>query len=331
MIIPIDLTGDPRRREVYDVFVRSRGVGRPWYQQSAYEEWLIEIEDAEPEERHEIYAALSEDGTLVGCAMLWFPDADNTDKLYSDIDVDPVARGQGYGGLLVDHVLSRARAEGRRHVLMEAKVPTLTDDPTMRFAAARGFHAVETEVVRHLSLPVSDSLLTELGAASRSPDYRVETYVDRVPDHLLPGVGELMSLLAVDAPSGDLAFEAESWTPERLARMYDREHAQGRRRVSAVALDRAGTVVAQSDLIAHSDPALRVIQEGTYVHRSHRGHRLGMAVKVANLQRLQAELPGRPRVVTMNAETNDHMVAINVALGFQIVELAPQLVCDLPD
>ena len=51
--------------------------------------------------------------------------------------------------------------------------------------------------------------------------------------------------------------------------------------------------------------------------------RLGMAVKLENLGRLQADHPERRRVVTGNDGTNSWMVSINEALGFRIVELCP--------
>ena len=55
----------------------------------------------------------------------------------------------------------------------------------------------------------------------------------------------------------------------------------------------------------------------TLVAKAHRGHRLGMLVKVLNLRRLQKDHPEVELVVTFNAVENDHMLAINVALGFR--------------
>ena len=55
----------------------------------------------------------------------------------------------------------------------------------------------------------------------------------------------------------------------------------------------------------------------------HRGHRLGTAVKVRNLQQLAAAGSGRVRVLTCNEQTNHHMVDINVRLGFEAVEVTP--------
>ena len=49
----------------------------------------------------------------------------------------------------------------------------------------------------------------------------------------------------------------------------------------------------------------------------HRGHRLGMRMKLANLVALDDADPTRERIYTWNADENEHMLAINVALGFR--------------
>ena len=72
-------------------------------------------------------------------------------------------------------------------------------------------------------------------------------------------------------------------------------------------------------------PSHDVWQWGTLVNRNHRGHRLGMAVKVRNLEQLAAASSGRVRVLTCNAETNRHMVDINVRLGFEAIEVCPMM------
>ena len=95
-------------------------------------------------------------------------------------------------------------------------------------------------------------------------------------------------------------------------------------RLTTVAVHRStGDVVAYTDLMLPSGAPGMAWQWGTLVHREHRGHRLGMAVKVENLRRLQADHPERRRVVTGNDDTNSWMVSINEDLGFRIVELCP--------
>jgi hypothetical protein len=55
----------------------------------------------------------------------------------------------------------------------------------------------------------------------------------------------------------------------------------------------------------------------TIVDATHRGHRLGMLVKAANLRALRDAVPAVERVITWNAASNTHMIAINEALGFR--------------
>jgi len=61
----------------------------------------------------------------------------------------------------------------------------------------------------------------------------------------------------------------------------------------------------------------RAYQWGTLVSPAHRGHRLGLAIKVANLRLLQRTHPQITTVVTYNADVNAHMVAVNERLGYR--------------
>ena len=54
-------------------------------------------------------------------------------------------------------------------------------------------------------------------------------------------------------------------------------------------------MVAYTDLAATEHEPERAYQWGTLVRPDHRGHRLGLAVKVANLRLLQESAPTSPR------------------------------------
>ena len=83
-----------------------------------------------------------------------------------------------------------------------------------------------------------------------------------------------------------------------------------------MALDADGVVVAYTDLATTVHEPGRAYQWGTLVRRDHRGHRLGVAVKVANLRLLERERPDVRRLTTYNAEVNAHMIGVNEAMGF---------------
>jgi hypothetical protein len=51
--------------------------------------------------------------------------------------------------------------------------------------------------------------------------------------------------------------------------------------------------------------------------REHRGHRLGMLLKIANIAHLDERYPGHPSITTFNAEENRHMLDVNESVGFE--------------
>ena len=57
----------------------------------------------------------------------------------------------------------------------------------------------------------------------------------------------------------------------------------------------------------------------TGVTRAHRGHRLGLLVKIAMVEWLRAAEPTLERIQTWNAESNRYMIAVNEALGYTIL------------
>jgi GNAT superfamily N-acetyltransferase len=129
----------------------------------------------------------------------------------------------------------------------------------------------------------------------------------------------LLGSLSTEAPTGDLDLEPEAITVEAHREAEEVVRRQGRSKYNTVALDRDGEVVAYSDLATTIHEPGRAYQWGTLVRRDHRGHRLGMAVKLANLRLLQQERPDIDRVITWNAESNTHMVQVNEQLGFRAV------------
>lgn len=262
---------------------------------------------------------------MVGAAEYILPLLDNTDKVYLEVHVAPQHRRLGIGSAVLSHLVDLAKVDGRSVLLGESNIPLDQREthPYVRFAEKNGFATASVELNRELKLPVSDEQLTawEQEAAPYHVDYQIETFVDDLPEHLLESYCYLSNQLALDAPTGDIDFEPEGMTPEVFRVRQAKAKEQGRTVFETLAVDRSGQAVAQSTLATSSDDPLRVSQWGTLVHRDHRGHRLGLAVKAANLRALQQAFPDRQKVRTSNSEHNDHMIAINVKMGFEPVEL----------
>ena len=72
-----------------------------------------------------------------------------------------------------------------------------------------------------------------------------------------------------------------------------------------------------TELGVPAEPDRPVSQNDTIVLKGHRGHRLGMLLKAANIRNLQSTAPGHPSIITFNAEENRHMLDVNEAVGFE--------------
>jgi GNAT superfamily N-acetyltransferase len=107
------------------------------------------------------------------------------------------------------------------------------------------------------------------------------------------------------------------WTVDRLLAAEQRHAAGLRTRLIAAAEHLpSGRLVGFTVLGVPADGARPVNQEDTLVVPGHRGRRLGMLLKAANLEHLHRVRPGHPAVVTDNAEENRPMLDVNEAMGF---------------
>jgi RimJ/RimL family protein N-acetyltransferase len=78
--------------------------------------------------------------------------------------------------------------------------------------------------------------------------------------------------------------------------------------------------------VAYTEASTCVVGDGfaeqgdTLVAPSHRGHRLGLRIKLANLDLLMRHNPDLRAVDTFNADDNRWMIAVNEAMGFRPIQ-----------
>ena len=260
---------------------------------------------------------------MAGELMLTAPLRDNLRTARVWIWVTPAHQRRGVGTELAAYAEQRMRELGRSVAQGQARIGADRDNGNLRFLTGLGWSLANTEIERRLPLPADLALVDRLAAeaAPHHAGYRIRTVVGPVPGDLAASYVELKNLIQVEMPSGDLDVEAGQETTAELAVQDQYLTDSGRTRVASYALDPAGAVVAYAVAAVSNDDHDHVDQWGTLVHPAHRGHRLGMAVKCAQLRTLSEGFPGKRFVTTTNAETNRHMVAINEALGFAVHEV----------
>jgi GNAT superfamily N-acetyltransferase/L-amino acid N-acyltransferase YncA len=279
------------------------------------------------------------DGVPVGTCSLLLPLRDNLDTAWIEVLVAAEHRRRGIGRRLLEAAekaaLERSRTvfkgaceeplavSGKGAEMLPAKSGTggmPMGLASTGFALASEYSLEQVETSSSLGLPVPESVLGRLEADARqhSGGYRLVTWDGYCPEELASSYAALRSRMSTDAPQAGLAGEAENWDTARVREEEETWRKSGvESLVSAVLHAGSGEMAGYTVLTYRQGRPRSVIQQDTLVSAAHRGHRLGMLIKVANLRSAQQRWPAARSVLTWNASENQHMLAINISLGFR--------------
>jgi GNAT superfamily N-acetyltransferase len=266
----------------------------------------------------ETWLATDDGGEPVGCYLLELPELDNT-KTGGLLPVVAVSRRRsGIGHALLRHAAARAARAGRTLL----RGDTGAESPGAAFARACGARQGLLDVRRLLDVPAMPAGYLRRIRESAEPaaaGYSLVSWQGPVPEAYLGQVAAINTAMA-DAPLSP-GEEPQYWDADRVAASDRRIIAQGIRQYSVAArCDASGELAALTQLGVDPEFPEWGFQEITAVTRPHRGHRLGLLVKVAMLEQLAAREPQITRIITDNTDTNEHMIAINAELGYQIMD-----------
>ncbi|PZG13808.1 GNAT family N-acetyltransferase [Micromonospora craterilacus] len=267
------------------------------------------------------------DGDAVGYLWIRLPQLDNTGNASVELVVDPAHRRQGVGRVLLGYARRVAAEHGRKRLIAETTdgLPgeSASPAPGAAFAAAAGARPALPDVRRRLDTTRLDH--TSLAALhdmarSRAAGYRTVAWVGAVAEEYVADIARLEGRLFADAPTGELVVEAEKVDAKRFREMERIRALRGRRRYHLGAVHEAtGRMVAWTMIDMGPSATWYASQEITIVDPEHRGHRLGLLIKVENLRHALAHEPALRAIDTWNAAANDHMITINEQLGFRPV------------
>lgn len=321
-IVLVDPTDERTLRAWFDTWQAAQ-AHRPPDLLPSWEAARVPLETPRPDAEIQL-VAVREDAALAGAAMLHLPLDDNRTVAYADLMVRPEHRCRGLGSLLLDELETRARAADRDRLLTEVFVAPGDDpaDPHLAFAERRGYSVANREGVKAVDLTGAEprwaALETEVEAVLG--DYRVVTWADVCPDEYVASFGRALSRVMSLIPQGELDLEDREWTVERIREYEQHRIDVGLVTLETVALSADAEVVGLTGLrVSRADPRLARISV-TMVLPEHRGHRLGLATKLAGHRALRDQVPGCRLVATSNSEVNTHMNAINEAMGYQLLE-----------
>ncbi len=267
-------------------------------------------------------------GAPVGYLELELTVIDNLDNANVEICVLPDHRRHGVGRALFAHALDLTHANGRKRVFgmtagtLPGGVPR--DESGGAFARAMGMQAALGDVRRRLDLttldgPEHDRLLGD--AWPKAAGYSLVQWRDAAPEEYIDDIAALDSSFIGEAPMGDLEWEPEKVDADRIRKIDATRRAYGVQEYNTgLRHDATDRLVAWSGLGRQKTIPWQAWQNITLVDPRHRGHRLGIIAKIENLRLLMRHEPQVRVIDTWNAAVNEHMIAINEAMGFRAVD-----------
>jgi GNAT superfamily N-acetyltransferase len=258
------------------------------------------------------------DGTVVAVGECATSEWDNRHLAWLQVEVHPDHRRNGHGTALLEELASSARTLGRTSLGIDgwdAEAPR-------GFAERHGFAAKSSAVNRRQFLDQVDwRRLADLHEESSkaAEDYEVVRWVGATPEHELEAVATMTASIN-DAPTDDLDIEDEVFPPERI-RAFEHAHAaRGLTLHRVVARHRESGELAGHTVVSVEDERPQLGEQlDTSVVGSHRGHRLGVLLKAEMNLWLREVQPQLETIDTWNAESNNHMIAVNELLGYRVM------------
>jgi GNAT superfamily N-acetyltransferase len=289
--------------------------------ETAYAGWL------RPDSvRHFVRLAAYAGDAMVGIGSLQLEDTDNTHLAIVKVMVLPDRRGSGIGSALLAAVEQAARADARTTVLGMVTVPVDfaldSGHHDLDFARHRGYAVAGTEEVKLADLASTEGDWPALAAhaAEKAAGYELVCWTDRAPEEHVAEIARLYSRFLGEIPLGEVALQPATWTVERIRESEERWQASGRHQVLVAAVATDGTLAGYTNLFVLDGQPERAGIDSTLVLPEHRGHRLGLALKVRLHQETRARHPEVTRIATGNADVNSWMNAVNDQLAYRVVE-----------
>ena len=259
----------------------------------------------------------SADGLLVAGTSCWkdWEHDTNPDVGRVGHSVRSGHRGKGIGTALLAWEVAFAQSLGQSRLLIhtDSRIPAGDE-----IAAALGAQIKAREHENRLLLADVDvELLRGWANDDKSAEYELLAIDSQIPDELAEDYVALV-LVMNTAPRDDLQVNDFTYSVAQLREGEAQVEKVGAREWTLVVRHReSGDLVGVHTLYFAPDDRKKTYVGITGVVPAHRGHGFGRLLKATLTLRLLTEHPEVECVVTGNADSNTHMLAINEAMGYR--------------
>ena len=322
-------TDEARLRSCYEIITAGQRQDDPYMPIRSFTSFTNRWARGLSGDPRQTWLAVDDTGQPVGCYLMTLPERENPTMAMCTLAVMPASRRSGMGTALLEHCAGQALTAGRLRLLGQVK----DGSPGAAFAAAAGARSGIAEVYRQLDIDSGlPARLASLRAEadSRAAGYDLVTWIGPSPADSLDDQSRLSAAMA-DAPT-DADVEAEVWDTERIRNVERICLDSGQQFYTAAARhQQTGRLAGITQVFTDPGTPDWGFQMETAVLAEHRGHRLGLLVKVAMLELLAAHAPAVRHILTGNAGPNQYMIAINEKLGFRASAVYRNWELDLAD
>ena len=258
------------------------------------------------------------DGVPVAVGRVATTDYDNLHLAWLGVQVHPEHRRRGHGTRMLEELVQEVQARCRTSIGIDG----WDDEGARGFAARHGLEQKSAAIERRQQLAELDWVAIErlhAEASAAAAAYEIVRREGRTPDDELEQLAEMASAIN-DAPTDDLDIEDEVFSADRMRAYETSQLARGQRMFRTFARHRdTGEQAGHSVVLVDVERPHLAHQHDTSVVRSHRGHRLGLLLKTDMNLWLREVQPQIAEISTWNAESNDHMIGVNDAIGYRVV------------
>lgn len=297
------------------------------------------------------------DGQLAGRAEVRLPLIVETRSAQIFLAVDPDRETGGVGSELLAAAESVAQSEARRVMVIHSEHPGPQDiqgdgrigsatgalpiiDPDAwisaadgsgrlpvanrqtRFAVRFGYELQTVSDVSRIRVPLDphehERLSSEVESHPGAEDYRIHTWMGAAPQNWLDSLAKLHERIPSDSFVPPRLWAEEPWDADRVRRTEAlREENGDISLMSVVEHVPSGELVGMTEVVLPGPDASICFQDETVVLRDHRGRRLGLRLKLANLAALERQTPNVHSIYVWTHSGNIRMNWVNRRLGAQ--------------
>jgi GNAT superfamily N-acetyltransferase len=265
--------------------------------------------------RHERFAVI--DGSRARAVVHLELELDDANAHRANIEIFGAAVDRDAGTIGLIAALDIAEAENR--TVITGWGPNRPDEH--RFWSDMGASLDFRERVSALDMVTVDAGLMDAwitDGSRRAPDVEIVRWVGECPDgYMTPWIESQMAMN--DMPHEGLDINAWDIDVDDVRDAEETMRTLGLRVMSVLALDDGGRAAGHTRVHVNPTRPSASYQWDTAVVDRHRGRGIGKRVKAEMWRWLRTDEPDVTRLTTGNAQSNDAMLAINVAMGYQPV------------